>query len=150
MTLLEGVLSGAETDVEYVLRSIHEFLVTSISIGPSDVLVLAFEMLQIAMRLLLKLSLEILKRKSITGAVSSASLSYFIPPEVLSKLPLNCSSIKLPTIQKLSLTVCEAVYETVLDACLGLLSHMDYTVIVRRSLGMLSEVISLCLGIKLF
>ena len=54
---LEGVLTGTETDVEYVVKSIHEQLVASASIDGPEVLVLSFHVMQVVVRLMVKLSL---------------------------------------------------------------------------------------------
>lgn len=46
-TLLEGVLTGAEDNTDYVLRSVHDLLMSSSSIESPELLVLGFEMLQV-------------------------------------------------------------------------------------------------------
>ena len=49
VTLVEGVLTGTETDCSYVIRTLHDHFSTSnvLCIMPADVLLLSFMLLQV-------------------------------------------------------------------------------------------------------
>jgi hypothetical protein len=71
ITLLEGLLTGAETDIEYVSRAVHEHLVATSTAESSEVLVLAFQVLQVSCRLLISFALETLPQTLTLPQVSA-------------------------------------------------------------------------------
>lgn len=157
MALLEGVLSGAESvtstvsgDQDQLLRSVHELLINSTSIAPTEVLILSFQVLQVCVRLLIRLGLELFKRRSLDTSDSSSSTTssslFFISPDVLAGLPLNCINIHTHTLHNITHSVCENIHETILDACLTLLTTCTTCSVVKRSLGILCE-LALCTGV---
>jgi hypothetical protein len=161
MQVLESLIRNSgvgEMHEQMSVRSLNEIVISlsngnaggnnvSASIIPSEVLIIALESLQVCVRLLLRLSLELLRRKS---QIDESLSLYFISPEVLSSLTLNANNIDSETLQRIAFTVCESVSDAVMDACLNLLSASStssaVTSIINRGLGILCELV-LCFGI---
>jgi hypothetical protein len=187
---LEGVLTGAETDVDYVVRAVHEHLITSSGIEAPEVLVLAFQVLQVVTRFLVKLSLQSMPRGSPLMASSSSSprsqalleankrsqgqafdfsevssggvvgsdlavvtsstsdfqrrSSIFFRTELLAIIPCNIPAVHFEQLRSVMMGVCDNSFEKVQEACSALLSRVDNTGVVRRSLGLLSEMALTC------
>lgn len=139
-TLLEGVLAGAEVDVEYVLRSIHETLVSMPSIEPSDVLVLAFAVLQVVVRLVTKFCLH-----QASSNILDDEILFSISPYVLRALPLYSDVIQCDALHNYLRNMCDGCFESVHEACLSMLTRVDHSSTVRRSLGILTE-LAICCG----
>eukprot|EP00602_Paraphysomonas_sp_CaronLab_P007358 CAMPEP_0185034758 /NCGR_PEP_ID=MMETSP1103-20130426/24887_1 /TAXON_ID=36769 /ORGANISM="Paraphysomonas bandaiensis, Strain Caron Lab Isolate" /LENGTH=2224 /DNA_ID=CAMNT_0027571539 /DNA_START=141 /DNA_END=6815 /DNA_ORIENTATION=+ len=190
VTMMEGVLTGSsEMDRPYVVRAIHDLLFNGpSSIGSVDVMMLAFLVLQIASRLLVRGALA----TSTPGAISEASHQMTesdpttSPIDSSSRKTLSCQNVRgrffpsssdgllLPVhiaasylysdspqsvtpvsssdseraihpvdlaevLRTSSATVCERTFEKVQEACLGMLSKVSDTGVIRRSLGILSE-----------
>lgn len=150
VTLLEGVLTGAETDVTYVMRSVHDHLLANSPTSPSEVLILAVQLLQVVTRLLVKTSLQIymwdetVAASTSTSILSSPALKLdkiaFLPSSLMkASCPPDISS-ELHTAKRLTMVqVCESSFDIVQDACSNVLRNVDYPSVVRRCLGMLSE-----------
>jgi hypothetical protein len=137
-TLLEGVLSGAEDDVGFVIRSVQELLLSSPSIETSDLMVLAFEVLQVCARVLTKLCLT-----QASHDLQENEILFSIPPNILNSLATD--KLASDNIHRYLREICESTFESVHESCLMVLLKVNCSAAVRRSLGMLNE-LSLCCG----
>ena len=116
-TLLEGVLSGAEENIDYVLKSVHELLISSLSIEAPELMVLAFEMLQVCVRLLIKLSLN----ECIKNLSPDNDVVFSMSPDVIKSIPLYMDCITEDLRPKLR-DICDNCYDPVHEVCLVLLN----------------------------
>ncbi len=157
ISIIEALLSGTESDVNYTIISIHEQIMSSTSIKPSEVVALSVHLLQILTRLTVKLSLQTQAEKLTTSMkkstssqslgneivggnfVSDRDIVLFIPNQSLSAVGISASLENKDLLSSLILKHCESSYEHVQEACVNLLLGSEYAVIVRRSLNILSE-----------
>lgn len=143
ITLIEGILTGAESDVQYVVKSVHEHLISSMSICSSEVLVLGAVLLQVTTRLLLKLALHTQQASDDTPSPSVSDRSKRRQSDMLyhNSIISSDDSVSQPaTNLRITLCqVCDSVYDNVQDACVVILFSVDNPGVVRRTLGILSE-----------
>ena len=130
-TLLEGVLNGTESDNDYVLRSIHDIILNSASVVPSELLILALELLQVCVRLLTEFSSCTIKANSLDNPVT---LSY------LAGKFHKCASLPPEVVKEVATSVCESTHEIIREACLMLIAQVNSASVLQRSVGILSEV----------
>eukprot|EP00597_Dinobryon_sp_UTEXLB2267_P010966 CAMPEP_0170099810 /NCGR_PEP_ID=MMETSP0020_2-20130122/1260_1 /TAXON_ID=98059 /ORGANISM="Dinobryon sp., Strain UTEXLB2267" /LENGTH=2023 /DNA_ID=CAMNT_0010322537 /DNA_START=155 /DNA_END=6224 /DNA_ORIENTATION=- len=157
-----GAGEGSE-DGERSVRTLLEYvLAADKGLKPVDVFLLAFQLLQMVPRLVLKLSLQ-----SAASAVSGEAVAgdMLLTPLTHSLLPLppglldpathsNGSSNECPEeeegwvgrLRACLGRVCECVYENSLDACSALLDQVDNATILRQALSIVSE-LALCAGL---
>ena len=157
LSIIEALLSGTESDVNYTIISIHEQIMSSASIKPSEVIALSVHLLQILTRLTVKLSLQTQADKLTTSmkkstsaqslgndliggnAVSDRDIVLFIPNQSLLAVDISTPLENKDLLSSLILKHYESSYEHVQEACVNLLLGSEYAVIVRRSLNILSE-----------
>ena len=135
VTHMEGLLSGAETDVKAVVLAIHDMIMASPSISPSEVLVLAFQLLQVLVRIILKYAVCL-------SSVDRQRL--FFPPTTLASMVVSVPEQLRVPLQKVIFTACERGSDRVQDCCSGLLDKTEDASAVRRSLGILTELTLCC------
>ena len=135
VTHLEGLLSGAEADVDEVIRTIHEIVFATSSISPSEVLILAFQLLQVMVRLVLKYSI----------AVSTIDIqNIFLTPNGLQAMAARLPRKTGIALNKVAYVTCERTVDHVQDCCTWLLAKVKDASVIRRSLGILTELILSC------
>lgn len=147
---MEDILCGNEVDVDFVLRSLDEVVVSSSNINAIEVIVFAFELLQVCVRILLKFSLQVAALKateSQTPTVILNSLSRSTITDIVS-LPSTSDSTQLAVvsdcIQLFVSKVSEECYENIRDTCLAVLADVDSSIVASRSFGVLSELTISC------
>lgn len=157
ISIIEALLSGTESDVNYTILSIHEQIMASTSIAPSEVVALSVHLLQILTRLTVKLSLQTQADKISTAmkrstsaqslgsessggnAVSDRDIVLFIPQQSLTAPGASMSPENKDLLSSLILKHCESSHEHIQEACVNLLLGSESTIIVRRALNILSE-----------
>jgi hypothetical protein len=151
LNLLEGIMTGSESNILTNVKSVHEHLHSSTSISPTEVLILAVQLLQVVTRFLIKVSLfsqtpqslsfgSIYKGIGVTPSTTNIMSNKRSNPIFL---PTTLSAFNFLTLDNTITTksmrnVCENIYETVNDFCISLLS-INSSTLTRRSLGILAE-----------
>ena len=147
LALLEVLFSGSETSSEQVCRSVHDYLLSAAIITPLDLLILSFELMQVIMRLLVKLLLTVMPREgeNFVGLLCSSTndncVSLFITKETLSCFQVNRSISQLSHMRQMTLSAVTSIYDSIQESCTILLLHVENTIIVRRTLGIMSELV---------
>lgn len=155
VSVLEDALSGKEVGVDSVIQNMNEQLGSSSGervVSNEDVMVLALYVLQVLSRRLVEstidstISEEPKASNSSTGAlfvVGHPATSRSGPPSKERRGSDTLKDLDLAPHQLASEVmnhVCVGIYESVQDACMRSLSALDNKGIVRRCVGILSEV----------
>jgi hypothetical protein len=150
ITLIEGILTGTETDVQYVVKSVHEHLISSTSISSPEVLLLGAVLLQVITRLLVKIALHTQQDLDIQPppAVSTTGgnkiskrrqATMFYHNDIIASNAFIPSSKPASNLRSTLIQVCESTYDNIQDACVALLFSIENPGVVRRTLGIISE-----------
>lgn len=171
VTVLEGLLTGADTtNRETTLKAIHDHLSAVVLVTPSDVLVMGFLILQVISRLFVRSAFQVanidhqLPHRTRSYSINAYNERKFFPATEngLLGLDLNQSnsesggneptSVELDVLRNVRAAisaVAERTFEKIQEACLVMLAKVEDAAVVRRSLGILSEVISAILTIDI-
>ena len=158
VAVLERVLSGEEADADHAMRQIHDMLGLGgagglATIGANEVVLLSFQILVMTTRLLTQHAIQVAlfsrtRTVSPGGIDSQSSFRYCLSPELLPPLetlhqihPFLCKAGHEDGSLRMFLSqVCDRCYETSMHACVTiLLAGIQQTGLIRRSLGVLSE-----------
>eukprot|EP01041_Mallomonas_annulata_P004581 gene4581-9106_t len=151
VTMVEGVLIGAETDTEGVGRSLHEYIITCGAVTSAEVLVLAFQVSQVIARVLVRCSLQCQsqskgkaatprmadKNSAAMGSIFGRNL--FISTGVLESFIPHDNPAQSGPLRRAGSAICDRVFEGQLEACTALLQRTEEAGAIRRCLGILSE-----------
>ena len=159
ISLIESVLVGKDvassSGISNIIDSVHDQVMESASIMPAEVLILAVQLMQVITRLLVKLSIYS-QSDAFNASISlSAEVSNNKRRDVIMFLPHSILSSKF-SLTKESATsggsthggilvapmsqLCDEVYDSVQESCVNLLVNIKSAGIVKRSIGILSEV----------
>jgi len=133
ITLLEGLMSNKEMDTAVVVRTIHDCTMQSTTISGAETLILAFSVIQVVVRHLVEFTLEGIDH------MCSNSASRFLDEFKVMRRWKAMDAKETAVLQDIAKTVGESVYENIQEAISASLSHVHYPAIVRRSVGIMSE-----------
>ena len=133
ITALESFLSGSASDSEAVVRSMHEGLLNAPTIGSADMLILAFYAAQVVSRQLVDFSLVA------GGAAQAHREAHVFIGASSAPAMVSCGEMSPELVGVLAHTVASAVHDSVQEVCIAVLAAVDYPLLVRRSVGVLSE-----------
>lgn len=144
LSLVEGLFSGSDLNVDSVVRSIHEHLLTLSCITPSDLLIFSFALLQVVIRMVVRLTLAVLPRgdnfyTEILGGSHDTIVSVFVSKAAVISFQVDRGAALIPIFRDLITKSCISIVESIQESCIALLVNMDNSVIVRRALGMTAE-----------
>lgn len=137
VTYLEGLLSGAESDIDDVVSTMHDMVMASACVLPSEVFVLAFYLLQVIIRVMLMLSFL---------AAGETRDKLFLGDACNEAFKLSVTTEGLRTIRGIVSLVCDRSVDNIQNACSSLLQMVEDVSILRRSIGVMTEVV-LCCGL---
>ena len=133
VTNLEGILSGAEIDVESGVNGIHDMIMNTNNINASEVLVLAFQLMQVVIRLLLKCAFSATRSTLLTR-----EYQYFFPSNMLSYMSFY-NDMNTVSMHKIMVSIFDRVVENFKSTCSAFMNHSRDSSVVRRTIGMLAE-----------
>lgn len=133
ISLLEGLMSNTEADTTLVIRTIHDSTMQSTTISGAETLILAFSVIQVVVRHLVEFTLE-----GVDHMPSNSARRFLDEFKTLRRWKaLDTAETK--ALQDIARSVGEAIYENIQEAFSASLSHVHYPVVVRRSVGIMSE-----------
>ena len=138
LILLENLLTGTVEDVESTKRSIFDTLQTTSSISGADTLILAFYLIQISSRLLVKFSISSVSKNG--SGCSNSSL--FLEKINISFFPPKFHDNQDHVVQTMEMArkICECTYECIQEACTTVLTYIKLDMLVSRSVRIISEI----------
>ena len=144
-TLLEGLFTSSELPVENNVRTLHEFMLTTLTtVSATDLLLLSVELMQVVVRLMGKLTLTILPRDfnsfgDLLGGLQDNGLSVFLSKSAISSLQLERDETLRPILMQIVSKSCNAIFESIQETCMTIVAQLENHTIIRRSLGVLAE-----------
>jgi hypothetical protein len=130
ISLLEGYLSGHETDAESVVCPIHEGLGVA-TISGAQTLILAFYAVQVISRQLVEFAL-------VGSDIMDTEARIFVDRASIPDIVVS-DAISPSELGEIAAQVAGTVHEDIQEACSTVLSAVTYPLIVRRGVGIFSE-----------
>ncbi len=152
MNILEDAIAGKETNVDSVIQALNEHLGSSAGervVSNEEVLVLSLHLLQVIVRRVLEGTIDACAESNSTLSASTAQKAHFFLVSEGGGAPAkkrgssgSLTDLDIPPLQLVAEAVdkvCSGIYESVQDVCMSTLSALSHPGVVRRQIGVLSE-----------